>query len=178
MYFVNRKQFQSFSGNEQNGLKMTETDLEGIKKTEKVHQSHNMNESVYFRRKWPQQINKSRKMTNDILQRIQKRTSANESKPKTQHKTDFLAQKPDIEKAMEAGHSASIIWETLFNEKKISMAYRTFVRFVSLYIKQKGSYQTQIKVGDKKTKPHEPYQLKTEPEGFKIDHTLTLDDLV
>lgn len=50
------------------------------------------------------------------------------------HKVQFIALKDEIKQAIEDGFSVKDIWRLLDGEKKITMTYRTLVRYTNKYI--------------------------------------------
>lgn len=110
-------------------------------------------------------------MKNDILMRINNRIKANQEKPKSLHKTDFFVHKNDIEKAIAAGHDANIIWQTLIEEDKITMAYRTFSRYVKKHIKsalqEMPNKKSSTATVSEKLLTSDPKISKPEQKGFQ-----------
>lgn len=67
-----------------------------------------------------------------LKERIAQRAKSKGSRP--QNRVFFLALMPDIAEALESGWSVKSIYETLFEEKKISFSYKTFREYVNKYI--------------------------------------------
>lgn len=47
---------------------------------------------------------------------------------------EFLAIKSDIKEALESGYSVMQIWHLLYEQKKISIQYRMFKRYIDRYL--------------------------------------------
>ncbi|MFT4059266.1 MAG: TraK family protein [Legionella sp.] len=69
-------------------------------------------------------------MSKRIAEREAKKITTTNSK----NKVAFLALKSDIQDALSVGWSKKVIWETLFEEGKISFSYKTFRTYVSQFI--------------------------------------------
>lgn len=77
------------------------------------------------------------KMTKNLSQRIAERIKNKRPTKKAKNRADFLVQKNDIEQAIADGWAVRIIWETLLDEKKISLSYPAFNNYVNKLINKK-----------------------------------------
>lgn len=76
-------------------------------------------------------------MAKNLSQRIAERIKNKRPTKKAKNRADFLVHKNDIELAIADGWAVKIIWETLFDEKKISFSYPAFNNYVNKLINKK-----------------------------------------
>jgi len=97
----------------------------------------------------------------------------------------FLSFKEDVFEALALGYTMKDIWQHLKATEKISCRYETFVKYVKRYVKE-----TKNEENNQQSRKHEIRQVepkvllaqeKPPPRSissvFKIDHTLTKEDL-
>lgn len=82
-------------------------------------------------------------MSKNLSQRIAERLRNKKQTKHAKNRADFLVYKTEIEQAMTDGWSVKIIWETLLDEKKITVSYTAFNNYVNkIIIKKKSQSQS------------------------------------
>ena len=114
-------------------------------------------------------------MGNTLSERIAAKQRNKKSSDKSVNKAAFLALKKDIASALADGWSIKLVWETLFEEGKISFSYKTFCGYVARLIaaEKKSSTQEHTKDGEKAKS-----KAKTEIRGFTFNPKPNLEELL
>ncbi len=86
----------------------------------------------------------------------------------TRNKIAFLVLRDDIGDALEKGHTMTAIWETLFDEGKITTTYNTFRLHVAKYINGQASTP----------KSKDVVKGKSPAKGFVYDPSPDISDLI
>ncbi|MCO6559781.1 MAG: hypothetical protein J6574_01595 [Gilliamella sp.] len=85
-------------------------------------------------------------MSKNLSQRIAERLRNKKQTKHAKNRADFLVYKTEIEQAMIDGWSVKIIWETLLDEKKITVSYPAFNNYVNkIIIKKKSQPVKEVK---------------------------------
>ncbi len=106
----------------------------------------------------------------ELTEWVKKREASKQRRDK--NLVTFLALRADMEAAIGAGYTVKTIWEHLFETKKISCCYETFLKYTQHHITQvKGSHPEQ-KAGVV-TKPQSPASLP----GFTFNPIPKKEDL-
>ncbi|MCX8657347.1 hypothetical protein J3U08_11150 [Gilliamella sp. B2894] len=104
-------------------------------------------------------------MAKTLSKRIAERMNNKKTK-KAKNRADFLTHKEEIKEAINDGWSVKIIWETLTEEKRISLSYPAFNNYVNKSLKE--SKNTNINNKAKTIKS----------QGFNFNSNPDLKDLV
>lgn len=105
------------------------------------------------------------------------------------HLAEFLSFKAQIKKAIDDGWSVKFIWETLHQDKKISVSYRMFLLMVKQHITQSNKPEIHRPGKEKEEKEAEKTIAETtvvteakkdygKPEGFDWSNDYNVDDLI
>lgn len=100
--------------------------------------------------------NEKKLMTKNISLRIAERASSKNKARNAKNLAAFLCLRPDIEEAIKDAWPGKTIWETLFEEEKITFSYQAFRGYVNRII-----YQKNNETSEKNEKiPNKPIESK------------------
>lgn len=102
------------------------------------------------------------KVNYKMAKNLSKRIAERMNNKKTKNRADFLTHKEEIKEAMRDGWSVKIIWETLTEEKKISLSYPAFNNYVNKSIKELKSMK--IKSQTKTITSHNGFSFNSTPD--------------
>ena len=77
-------------------------------------------------------------MSTNLSERISAKVNTENPRRGKQSLATFLALKPEIEGAIKDGWPVKLIWETLYQEKKVSFGYQMFLRLVNRHQMKEG----------------------------------------
>ncbi|OCG28961.1 hypothetical protein A9G45_01350 [Gilliamella sp. HK2] len=109
-------------------------------------------------------------MTKNLSQRIAEKVRNKKNTKKAKNRGDFLVHKTDIEQAIIDGWSVKIIWETLVDEKKISVSYPAFNNYVNKLINKK--------TREKITNIEKNLNKNQRVDGFNFNSNPNKEDLI
>ncbi len=89
----------------------------------------------------------------------------------------FLANKLEIQAAIDDGWSVKVIWETLVEEKRISVSYQAFNSYVNKHIRGKAEKPSQEPV-DAKPSVATKETKQSPSKGFVFDSKPNQEDLI
>lgn len=110
---------------------------------------------------------------NELEKWVKKRDESTKKKRLDKNLVAFLSIKNDIETALNAGYSMSIIWENLKDKGTLTCRYETFRRYVKSHITENRGEKTKSKVSKKTSKI-----ITAEPKGFKFNPVPNIDELI
>lgn len=107
-------------------------------------------------------------MKKSLVERIMSRDQSTIKSYSTRNKIAFLVLRDDIAEALEKGHTMTAIWETLFDEGKITTTYNTFRLHVAKYINGQASMP----------KSKDVVKAKSSTKGFVFDPNPDISKLI
>ena len=117
-------------------------------------------------------------MTKNLSARIAEKARIEKLGRGGKNRAAFLAQRVDIEQALNDGWSVKIIWETLVDEGKISFSYQAFRGYVNRLILSATKTEPKIKKNsDSSDKVAEAKKQKS-LSGFTFQATPKKEDLL
>jgi hypothetical protein len=107
-------------------------------------------------------------MTKTLSERIALFTDKNKNTSK-QFLPVFIALKPDIEQALQDGWTVHQVWDTLYDEGKITCSYQWFRTLVNRHIADNKKQRINTRI--KKT-------ITTDQEGFRFNSATEKEELI
>ncbi len=117
-------------------------------------------------------------MSKNLSERIS--VKVNQEKPRRgkQSLATFLALKPEIEGAINDGWPVKLIWETLYQEKKVSFGYQMFLRLVNRHHMKNDQKITGNALPDKNCKTSRKTTPGSGMQQFNFDSSTNQEDLI
>lgn len=111
-------------------------------------------------------------MSKKLSERIRQHISNKRPNKRAKNLAAFLANKEEIEAALEDKWSVKVIWETLHDEGRIGISYQAFNNYVNRHIKNKSVDHQENE--QQKTDSNKP----STSTGFVFNSTPKKEDLV
>lgn len=117
--------------------------------------------------------------TKTLSERVADRFTLKKTSASAQNRSAFLALREDIKQAINEGWKSKNIWETLFDEGKITFSYPTFHNYVTKLILSTMTAKTP-QVQDQPTKAEEkkPASKTQGIPGFTFNPVANKEDLI
>lgn len=117
--------------------------------------------------------------TKPLSERVADRFTLKKTSASAQNRAAFLALREDIKQALNEGWKSKNIWETLFDEGKITFSYPTFHNYVTKLILTTMAVKTP-QVQDKLNPEEEkkPALKNKEIPGFTFNPVANKEDLI
>lgn len=118
-------------------------------------------------------------MTNYIEQ-LGNWTKQKKSTPRNKNLVAFLANKNDVEVALQAGFAAKTIWENMRELQRIEFGYDTFLSYINRFIHKGKAEKTSVPLENTPLKNPilKGVPLEESPRGFIFNPMANKEDLI
>ena len=117
-------------------------------------------------------------MAKKLSERIREHVSTKKPNKRAKNLAAFLANKEEIEAAINDNGSVKIIWETLHDEGRISISYQAFNNYVNRHIRAKNVKQAQPISQPENEHQEAEVTKRNTSTGFVFNSTPNKEDLV